>query len=50
MKSDALFVNTSRAELVEPDALYRAMTECQPALPRLMCMSKSLVKQALSRY
>lgn len=28
MKSDALFVNTSRAELVEANALYRAMTEC----------------------
>ncbi|MFH0226396.1 D-2-hydroxyacid dehydrogenase family protein [Vibrio furnissii] len=28
MKPNALFVNTSRAELVAPDALYRAMTEC----------------------
>lgn len=32
MKSDALFVNTSRAELVEPNALYRAMTECPTRL------------------
>jgi len=29
MKSDSLFVNTSRAELVEPDALYSEMKEKQ---------------------
>ena len=32
MKPDALFVNTSRAELVEANALYRAMTDCPTRL------------------
>ncbi len=30
MKSDALFVNTSRAELVEPDALLNALDQGRP--------------------
>ena len=32
MKNDALFVNISRAELIEPDALYRSLSEGRPGL------------------
>jgi len=45
MKKDALFVNISRAELIEPDALRRSLSEGRPGFAAIDVYEKEPAKQ-----